>query len=186
MTRAWKSWVSRIAFLSLAVVALANAGCLIAAVGAAAGGAAAVGYAYYSAPLMKEYPVNYANALAAVKTSLTELQFPLVKEQPEGPSTLIETRTGDGVSVKIYLDVLTSPVPADGSLTRISVRVGHFGDEAVSVRIQDQIAKHMPAPLAPPPGPVVANRPGGVPPVETVAPPLANPVVQAKQEDKRP
>ncbi|HBI41998.1 MAG TPA: hypothetical protein DDY78_03950 [Planctomycetales bacterium] len=183
MARAWKTWLSRTAFLAVAAVALANAGCLIAAVGAAAGGAAAVSYAYYTAPLMREYPVNYADALAAVKTSLTELQFPLIKEQPDGASTLIETRTGDGLSVKIFLDVLTSPVPADGSLTRISVRVGHFGDDAVSARIQDQVAKHMPAPPppAPSPGPVVANRPGGGRPVETVAPPLANPVVPAKR-----
>jgi hypothetical protein len=186
MTRTWKSWVSRTAFIAVAAVALANAGCLIAAVGAAAGGAAAVSYAYTTAPLMREYPVNYANALASVKTSLTELQFPLIKELPDGASTLIETRTGDGVTVKIYLDVLTSPVPADGSITRISVRVGHFGDDAISARIQDQIAKHMPAPPTPPPGPVVANRPAGARPVETVAPPLANSVVPAKHEVKQP
>ncbi len=86
----------------MAVLALANAGCLVAAVGAAAGGAAAVGYAYYTAPLMHEYPVNYATALASVKTSLDELQFPLIKEQAQGPTTVIETRTGDGVAVKIF------------------------------------------------------------------------------------
>ncbi len=185
MTRTWKSWLSRTAFLALAMIALANAGCLIAAVGAAAGGAAAVGYAYYSAPLMREYPVNRPVALAAVKSSLTELQFPLIKEQPDGASIMIETRTGDGVSVKIYLDVLTSPVPADGSITRVSVRVGHFGDDAISARIQDQIATHLPAPT-PSPGPAVANRPTGPRPVETVAPPLANPVVPAKYETKQP
>jgi hypothetical protein len=186
MTRSWKSWLSRAAFVAVTAVALANAGCLIAAVGAAAGGAAAVSYAYYNAPLIHEYPIKYADAMAAVKTSLTELQFPLVKEQPDGASTLIETRTGDGVPVKIFLDVLTSPVPADGSITRISVRVGHFGDDAVSARIQDQIAKHVPAPPAPPPGPVVANRPAGGRPAETVAPPLANPAVPAKHEVKQP
>lgn len=171
--------------MALAAVALANAGCLIAAVGAAAGGAAAVGYAYYSAPLMREYPVNYADALAAVKSSLTELQFPLIKEQPDGASTVIETRTGDGISVKIFLDVLTSPVPADGSLTRISVRVGHFGDDAISARIQDQIATHMPIPPAPL-VPAAANRPAGARPLETVAPPLANPIAPAKHEVKQP
>jgi Protein of unknown function (DUF3568) len=185
MARTWKAWLSRTAFFVVAAVALANAGCLIAAVGAAAGGAAAVGYAYYSAPLMREYPVSRPDALAAVKSSLTELQFPLIKEQPEGASTVIETRTGDGVPVKIFLDVLTSPVPADGSITRVSVRVGHFGDDAVSARIQDQIAKHVPAP-PPPSGPAVANRPAGARSVETVAPPLANPVVPAKYEVKQP
>jgi hypothetical protein len=71
-------------------------------------------------------------------------------------------------------------------MTRISVRVGHFGDDAVSARIQDQIAKHMPAAPAPGPGPVVANRPGGGRPVETAAPPLASPVVPAKHVVKQP
>ena len=142
-------------------------------------------YAYFSAPLMHEYPVNYPTALASVKTSLAELQFPLIKEQAQGTTTVIETRTGDGVAVKIYLDVLTSPVPADGSVTRISVRVGHFGDDAVSTRIQAQIARHMPAAAAPaPPGPVLANRPAGPHPVETAPPPLANTVVPAKLETK--
>ena len=182
MARTWKSWLSRTAFLAVAAVALANAGCLVAAVGAAAGGAAAVGYAYYTAPLMREYPVNRPDALAAVKTSLTELQFPLVKEQPEGGSTLIETRTGDGVSVKISLDMLTSPVPADGSVTRVSVRVGHFGDEAISTRIQDQIAKHMPAPPSAGPAAPTARPARGR--SRPAPPPLAKTVVPAKLETK--
>ncbi len=76
-------------------------------------------------------------------------------------------------------------MPADGSTTRISVRVGHFGDDAVSVRLQDQFAKHMPAPAAPA-GPAVANRPSGPRPAETAPPPLANSVVPAKLEVKQP
>ena len=57
MRASWKTWASRTAFLAVAALAFANAGCIVAAVGAAAGGAAAVGYAYYTAPLVREYPV---------------------------------------------------------------------------------------------------------------------------------
>ncbi len=170
MARTRTRWATRAVLAALATTALINAGCLVAAVGAAAGAAGAAGYLYYTAPLVRDYPASYGDTLAAVKTALAELQFPLVKEQPEGGGTLIETRTGDGVSVQVTLDMLTSPVPADGSATRVSVRVGHFGDEAISTRIQDQIAKH----VAPPPPPLA--RPVPPPPVETAPPPLAAPV----------
>ena len=149
----------------MAVVALANAGCSSprsARPPERRGGR----LPYYTAPLVHEYPAPYGDTLAAVKTSLTDLQFPIVKEQPEGGGTLIETRTGDGVKVRIALDVVTSPVPADGSVTKVSVRVGHFGDEEISTRIQDQIAHHMPSPpplagpgTAAPPPPKPGRRP---------------------------
>ncbi len=170
MARMGTRWVGRAAFVVVAATALANAGCLVAAVGAAAGAAGAAGYLYYTAPLVRDYPASYGDTLAAVKAALADLQFTLVKEQPVGGGTLIETRTGDGVQVQVTLDMLTSPVPADGTATRVSVRVGHFGDEAVSTRIQDQIARH----VAPPPPPLA--RPAPPPPVETAPPPLAAPV----------
>ncbi len=175
MRASWKTWLKRTAFLVVATLALANAGCIVAAVGAAAGGAAAVGYAYYSAPLTRDYPVAFGDASAAVKAALADLQFPVVKETPVGGGTLIETHTGDGVKVQIALDVITSPVPADGSLTKISVRVGHFGDEEISARIQDQIARHLPG-LPPPPGPTLQPPR----PPETSPPPLAAPVAAKK------
>jgi hypothetical protein len=168
MAATWKRWAARAALVAVALVALANAGCLVAAVGAAAGTAGAVTYFYFTAPLVRDYPAAYGDALAATKAALADLQFPVVKEEPLGQGTLIETRTGDNVKVQVTLDVLTSPVPADGSLTRVSVRVGHFGDEAVSARIQDQIAKHMPPPPAPAVPTVLAPRPP-----ETAPPPLA-------------
>ena len=169
MARTWTRWVGRAAFVVVAAAALASSGCLVAAVGAAAGAAGAAGYLYYTAPLVRDYPASYGDTMAAVKAALADLQFPLVKEQPLGGGTLIETRTGDGVSVQVTLDLLTSPVPADGSATRVSVRVGHFGDEAISTRIQDQIARHVP----PPPPPLARPAP---PPAETAPPPLAAPV----------
>ena len=81
---------------------------------------------------------------------------------------LIETHTGDGVKVQIALDVVTSPIPADGSVTKVSVRVGHFGDEEISTRIQDQIARHLPG--LPPPAVPTLQPPR---PPETAPPPLA-------------
>ncbi|HVS36110.1 MAG TPA: DUF3568 family protein [Gemmataceae bacterium] len=169
MAATWKQWATRAALAAVAATALVNAGCLVAAVGAAAGAAGAAGYLYYTAPLVRDYAAPYGDALTAVKTALADLQFQIDKEKSVGGGTLIETHTGDGVSVQITLDLLTNPVPADGSMTRVSVRVGHFGDEEISTRIQDQIAKHVPPPAAP------LARPAPPPPVETAPPPLAVP-----------
>jgi hypothetical protein len=174
MACSWKRWFNRTAFAAVALVALANAGCIVAAVGAAAGGAAAVGYAYYAAPLVADYPVALGDAQAAVKAALVDLQFPVVKETPGNGGAVIETRTGDGVKVQISLDAVTSAVPADGSVTKVSVRVGHFGDEAVSTRIQDQIARYLPSP---PPSVPTLQAPRGP---ETAPPPLAAPVAAKK------
>jgi Protein of unknown function (DUF3568) len=168
MACTWKRTVSRAMFALVAAVAVVNTGCIAAAVTAAAAGGAAVGYAYYTAPLIQDYPASYGDSLAAVKAALTDLQFPIVKEQPVDAGAVIETRTGDGVKVRVSLDLVTSAVPADGSLTRVSVRVGHFGDETISTRIQDQIAKHLPAVAAPPSPTLQAPRPP-----ETAPPPLA-------------
>jgi Protein of unknown function (DUF3568) len=174
MAGSWRKWLNRAALFAVAAFALANAGCLAAAVGAAAGGAAAAGYFYYTAPLVRDYPNPYGDTLAAAKAALADLQFAVLKEQPESGGTVIETRTGDGVKVLVALDLVTNPVPADGSLTRVSVRVGHFGDEEISTRIQEQIAKHLP-----PPAPPLA-RPAPPPPPETAPPPLAAPVSAKK------
>ena len=155
MARMGTRWAARAAFVVAAAAGLASSGCLVAAVGAAAGAAGAAGYLYYTAPLVRDYPSSYGDTLAAVKAALADLQFPLVKEQPEGGGTLIETRTGDGVKVQVTLDLLTNPIPADGSVTRVSLRVAHFGDEAVSTRIQDQIFQH----VTPPPPPLARPAP---------------------------
>ncbi len=147
MARSGKKWAGRAVFAAMAAAALASSGCLVAAVGAAAGAAGAAGYFYCTAPLERDYPGPYGDTLAGVKTALAELQFQIDKEKSVGGGTLIETHTGDNVAIQVALDMLTTPVPADGPFTRVSVRVGHFGDEAISTRIQDQIAKH----VAPPP-----------------------------------
>jgi hypothetical protein len=176
--------VRRLAYLGLAALLLVNAGCLVVAASAAVGGAAAAaGYAYYNGCLYRDYPASLGDALAAVRMALAELQFPILKEETDTGSAVVLTRTADGSKVRIHLDLVPSRIPVEASATRISVRVGAFGDEAVSVRLLDQISAHLvapgaaphltPQPAGPPPalGPIqttAAPRPGETPP-----PPLA-------------
>jgi hypothetical protein len=163
---------------------LLNAGCVVAAVGAGAAGAAVAGYAYCNGLLYRDYPATIADSMAAVRTSLMELQFPIVKEKSDTGTAYFQTRTGDGHTVRLYLDIVPSPIPAEGALTRIGVRVGFSGDEVISARILDQVSRHLVAPgmapgAAPPgvaaPGSPVAG-PTMLPPrpvAETPPPPLA-------------
>jgi hypothetical protein len=184
MASAYRKWVGRSAFLAVAALALANAGCIALAAGAAAAGAGGVAYAYFTAPLIHDYPTGVNDTAAATKLALADLQFPLVNEKAEDGNVVVESRTGDGYKIVVNLDVLASRVPADGTMTRVSVRVGHFGDDAVSARIHDQINLH----LAPPPGRITPQAQAKS--FETPPPPLAgpppSPIQPVKRETKQP
>jgi hypothetical protein len=130
-------------WLALALAAALNAGCLVAAVGAAGAGAAAAGYTFYNGLLFRDYAANVADTLVAVRAALIDLQFPVVEEKTDTGSAYVRTRTADGHTVRIYLDIVASPVPIEGALTRVGVRVGFSGDDAVSARILDQVSRHL-------------------------------------------
>ena len=157
------------ACLLAAALALVNGGCLALVAGAAAGGAAAAGYAYYNGRLYRDFPAGMADAAAAVRTSLAELQLPVVSETMANGSVVVISRAGDGAKVDVQLDLVPSRIPAEGALTRVSVRVGAFGDEEVSGHILDRVSMHLaPASAAVQPTPAA-------PPAETAPPPLAAP-----------
>jgi hypothetical protein len=176
-----------LALLALALVGLVNAGCLVAAVGAAGAAGAAAGYTYYNGLLYRDYPANMGDTLAAVRTSLQELQFPVTAEKTDTGTAYVQTRTADSHTVRVYLDVVPSPIPAEGALTRVGVRVGFSGDDGVSARILDQVSRHLTPQAVQPAGapggplvPVPAPAPTGVTvlpprpvPAETAPPPLA-------------
>jgi hypothetical protein len=180
MPQASEGRIGRIAYLVVAGLALANGGCLALAAAGAAGGAAAAGYYYYRGRIYRDYPATLPDTRAALRASLTELGFPVLGEEADGEGAFVKTRTADDSTVRIYVDAVTSRVPADGPMTRVSIRVGAFGDEAVSVRILNQVGMHLVPPTLlpptapqPPPGPVQPV--SAVRPVSAAEPPLAPP-----------
>jgi hypothetical protein len=179
--------VTRWAYLAFAGLALANGGCLVAAGGVAAGGA--VGYAYYHGNVVRYYAATMPDVLAATKTSLAELGMPVVKEEADGSSPILECRTAKGDKVRIKLDMEPSKIPSEGTLTRVGVRVATFGDQDVSERVLDQIGFHLvPVPLVasgdsrirPTPSPIQLT--AGQQPSQTAAPPLAPPPAVSGQQ----
>jgi hypothetical protein len=164
--------------LALAVAALVQSGCLIVAAGVV-GGAAATGYFYYKGQVCQEYFASLGDTLAAVRAALADLQFPVTSEESNSDNVYVTSRTADGSTIRLKLDLVPSRVPAEGTLTRVCVRIGTFGDEPLSKRILDQIGLHLVPtptaqrpPLPPPSGPL---QPAGYRPRETAPPPLAGP-----------
>jgi hypothetical protein len=173
----------RVLFVGLAGAALGSAGCLAVAAGVAGAGAAGyAGYAYVTGEACQEFPARPADTWAAVHTALGQLQLPIVHEKED--DTAIESRTGDGTRIKIHLETIARPIPADGIATRVCVRVGVFGDEPLSQRILAEVGRHLTpaAPLVPvpaqptPPPPPASLGPiqptGAVAPAQTAPPPL--------------
>jgi hypothetical protein len=176
MARAGRHPLARLFCLLVAASALGSAGCLVVAAGAAAGGAAAATYAYVRGQMYREYPVPLDEAHAAVRTALNELQLTFASEDKGTKSnqSYVEGRTGDGKVIRINLVTRSHPIPAEGVITRVSVRVGALGDDAVTKRLLDQVSRHLkPMPAdAPQPAPAVDPATSARPP-ETPPPPLA-------------
>lgn len=168
MTRTTRS-LRKLAWPMLGLAALLNAGCLLAVAGAA-GAAGAAGYVYYNGLLYREYPVNLADAATAARAALADLQLPLEKETTDAGSLYLQSRTAKGDKIAIHLDPVGSPLPVDGVMTRVGVRVGFSGDDAVSGRILDQISTHVGKRV---PVPAAAAGLGSPKAPETPPPPLA-------------
>src|SRR5262245_1821428 len=167
----------RAGYLFVALVCVANAGCLAAALGAAGVAGGAGGYAYYKGQVCQAFPAACDDVWLATRSALVDLAMPILEENHT--TGWLESRTGDGTGIHIHIKSLTSKVPADGVLTRVCVRVAFFGDHDLSYRILNQIALHLRPTVANQPpvsGAVPAPVPTAVPRVEPVPVPVPAPV----------
>jgi hypothetical protein len=180
-----KSRLSRAALLLSAAFALASSGCLIAAVGAGAAGAAAAGYAYWQGEVCEVYNSAFEDSWAATHTALGELGMQIVAERNDLTRGFMGARTTDGDQVRINMEMLPSKTPADGPLTRICVRVATFGDRPLSEQVLSQVGLHLVPPSVLGAAPAASN-PGIAPAAATGPPPLAPTTPQATQTQTPP
>jgi hypothetical protein len=169
-------WARRLLLLLLAASTLPSVGCL--AAGLVAAGAAVAGastYAVVQGRLVRDYPAGYQETLQATQASLADLGFPILKREGADTNVTLVTETSNGTKVSIDLTPQTSPIPGDGVLTRVGVRVGTLGDEEVSARILDAITVHL-VPAARNMRPGLA--PGAIQPVAAQGPLPPPPVPQ--------
>jgi hypothetical protein len=155
-----------LAGLLLAALALVNSGCAVVAVGACAAAGGAAGYAYYKGSVNRDDAARPEDVRLATRTALGELDMKVTNESGETTGA-IEAQTAGGERVNIVLDTQGIGLPGDGTMTRVGIRVGAFGNLELSNRIHDQIALHL-VPVNRSAAPPLA-RPSG----ETGPPPLA-------------
>jgi hypothetical protein len=118
--------------LLLAGSLLFSSGCWLFVAGAAAG-AAAVTVAYVDGTLTADYAINYDHVVAATRLAITQLQFAKPEEQADALSATFNTDNARGDHIKIVVSRR-----GDNS-TRVVIRVGAFGDEMISMAINDKI-----------------------------------------------
>lgn len=171
----------RLACLLLAAMLLPTAtGCALAIIGAA-GAAGTAGYLYANGLLYRDYFGDTTQTADAVRKSLEELHLPLVTQKDDGSTYMIRTKTATNEAVRIYLDRAGGPIPSEKAVTRVGIRVGFSGDDGVSLKILDQVSKHLASPAPPPDA-----KPAGPPPDITGPPPIApaTPVSGAEKDGR--
>lgn len=167
----------RIAHLLVAILIMTNTGCLggliVAGVAATAAGGGA-GYAYVRGEVPRDYPVDPIRAEAAVRAAMTELQFQEVRRERDGNKLSIETHTTNNNTITLMVSPKDKDIKSDPTVTRVSVRVGVFGDEALSIRILNTIDKYLvPGTPAATIQPAAFHPVSAPPPNETPVPPIA-------------
>lgn len=157
MIRRLAEWGRRgLPLVLLAGLSLGTSGCLLATAGALGG---AVTYAYCKGKQSQLYPADFADTWAAVEAALGDFGMPVLKVERQATKGKIESRTADGEKVKIQLETIPSPIPADGTVTRVAIRVATFGDQFVSARFFEQVGAHLTPRSALLPVPVTAAAP---------------------------
>lgn len=125
--------IGAVAVLAIWLIsAAALPGCLVAAAGAGAGT-----YAYVTGAMeaTEEHPLDTVYAAAA--KAVEKLDFKNVSSSKDALEGLIKSETADGTSVKVRVEKVTD------STTKITIRVGTFGDEAKSAQVLEAIRKEL-------------------------------------------
>ena len=144
----------RLIGLAVALLVLANAGCVMLAATAVGGGA--FGLAYVNGKVTETFDASLDATSTAAFSALQELALPMEGKDLGPAHAEIDSRTGTGRQIQIDLDAIAPAVPADPPQTKVGIRVVAFGDEELSRLLFDQIQHRLrnPAPVnANPPAP---------------------------------
>jgi len=115
--------------VGLTGVTVVQSGCLAVAAGVAAAGTVV----YIRGELQASLANPYRDVITATGKALEKLQFSKVSEKGDALKTVIVARTGSDKKVEITVKKVTD------SVTKVEIRVGVFGDEALSMTILDNI-----------------------------------------------
>lgn len=110
-----------------------QSGCLVAA---AAGGAAGT-VAYLSGDLEANLDAPVSRVFEASKQAMRDMDYVVVNTVNGSDKSEVVARTRDDNKVQIVIQPLTE------KSSKISIRVGTFGDETLSTKILEKIRSHL-------------------------------------------
>jgi hypothetical protein len=113
-------------------------GCLLVAAGAVAGGTVA----YVRGDLEADVDGDVPRVVEASKAAMDDLKFPLLGSYAVGTEGKVEARVGADNKATINIEARTE------KFTHVSIRIGTFGDDAVSQSILERIKANLKAPPA--------------------------------------
>lgn len=121
------------AVLFFGALAIGTSGCLAVAAGAGAGAAVA----YVRGELTATLSSNYDAVTEATNRAIEQLQFAKVSERKDALLDVIVARNAADKKVEIRLENTAR------DLTKVRIRIGVFGDEALSMAILDRIKANL-------------------------------------------
>jgi hypothetical protein len=120
----------------LAVAVAAGSGCAVVVVGAAAG-AGAGGYAYIKGEAKATEAASLDRTWTATLTAMKDLQFPIISQTKDALQGLVVARNASDKKITVKVEKVGE------ATTEVRVRIGTFGDEALSRVIIDKIKSHL-------------------------------------------
>lgn len=122
-----------LAGVAMVAVLAVQPGCLIVAAGAA--GASTV--AYVRGDLMAPLDADYESAVKASRRALDKLEFKIIDEKRDALAADFVARTALDKKVQVRVTKQGEKV------TQIRIRVGVFGDEALSMTVLNEIKQRL-------------------------------------------
>jgi len=119
--------------VGLTGVTVVQSGCLIVAAGAVAAGTVV----YIRGELRASLANPYDDVVAASSRAVEKLQFRKISQEGDALKTVLVARTGTDKKIEITVKRVTDAV------TKVEIRVGVFGDEALSRAIFDKIKQSL-------------------------------------------
>lgn len=118
--------------VAFALAAVFQSGCVAAAVGAGAGAVA-----YIRGDLEATFDASLNATVKASDRAINQLEFAKVSEKKDALSANLIARTAQDKKVEIDL------IKVGDKVTTVKIRVGVFGDEAVSMAILEKIKQSL-------------------------------------------
>ena len=114
--------------------ALLQSGCVAVVAGAAAGAGA---MAYVRGELDATLDKDYDQVVRGATRAIEQLRFAKESEQQDALAAILVARTATNKNVEIKI------TKTSATLTKVAIRVGVFGDEAVSTTILEKIKANL-------------------------------------------